>query len=293
MCEYVGVGDFDPVQALHCYLVALDGPPSVHCNHKTKPPKCMSTQPYLMKCFPQRTHPCPRSKSLWPSTASRHGFILCGTQSTKKSPTWYKIYAIVCSVSIHTYKKCYAGAIFEYSENNGASQKSSLACLDLLSYLLSENGLFSVTAQVPRHSCFSKKKLSARAPSGLWVRTIESNNKKQTQTKKPPVDRPCPFRSTARIDRVMGDPAYDRRRLNQPEGDITQQSTMAICVEKILHQKRPCNDRLPLPVGCLHPFCSTACVDRVMGDLAYDFRLLNQAGGGGGVFNPANHQGDL
>jgi hypothetical protein len=162
-----------------------------------------------------------------------------------------------------------------------------------LSYLLSENGLFSVTAQVPRHSCFSKKKLSARAPSGLWVRTIESNNKKQTQTKKPPVDRPCPFRSTARIDRVMGDPAYDRRRLNQPEGDITQQSTMAICVEKILHQKRPCNDRLPLPVGCLHPFCSTACVDRVMGDLAYDFRLLNQAGGGGGVFNPANHQGDL
>jgi hypothetical protein len=173
MCEYVGVGDFDPVQALHCYLVALDGPPSVHCNHKTKPPKCMSTQPYLMKCFPQRTHPCPRSKSLWPSTASRHGFILCGTQSTKKSPTWYKTYAIVCSVSIHTYKKCYAGAIFEFSENNGASQKSSLPCLDLLSYLLSENGLFSVTAQVPRHSCFSKKKIecpSAERSLGTYHR---------------------------------------------------------------------------------------------------------------------------
>ena len=116
--------------------------------------------------------------------------------------------------------------------------------------------------------------MSARAPSGLWVRTIESNNKKQTQTKKkktlarydgpsalwplmPPVDRPRPFRSTTRIDRVMGDPAYDWRRLNQPEGDIPQQSTMTICVEKILHQKRPCNDRLLLPVGRPRPFRST------------------------------------
>ena len=31
-----------------------------------------------------------------------HGFILCGTQSTKKSPTWYKTYTIVGSVSIPT-----------------------------------------------------------------------------------------------------------------------------------------------------------------------------------------------
>ena len=37
-------------------------------------------------------------------------------------------------------------------------EKSSLPCLDLLSYLLSENGIFSVTAQVPRHSCFSREK---------------------------------------------------------------------------------------------------------------------------------------
>ena len=65
---------------------------------------------------------------------NRHGFILCGTQSTKNSPTWYKTYAILDSVSIPTYKKYYAGAIFEFSENNGAPQKSSLPCLDLLSY---------------------------------------------------------------------------------------------------------------------------------------------------------------
>jgi hypothetical protein len=71
----------------------------------------------------------------------------------------------------------------------------------------------------------------------------------------------------------MGDPAYDRRRLNQPEGDITQQSNMAICVEKILHQKRPCNDRLPLPVGRPRPFRST--IER------------------GGVYNPTIHHGDL
>ena len=44
----------------------------------------------------------------------------------QKSHTWYKTYAIVGSVSIPTYKKCYAGAIFEFSENNGASQKKDL-----------------------------------------------------------------------------------------------------------------------------------------------------------------------
>ena len=75
--------------------------------------------------------------------APRHGFILCCIQSTKNTPTWYKTYAIVGVVSIPTYKKCYAPAIFEFPENNGASQKSSLPCLDLLSYLLSDFGIFS------------------------------------------------------------------------------------------------------------------------------------------------------
>jgi hypothetical protein len=32
----------------------------------------------------------------------RHGFILCGTQSTKHTPTWYKTYAIAGVVSIPT-----------------------------------------------------------------------------------------------------------------------------------------------------------------------------------------------
>ena len=43
----------------------------------------------------------------------RHGFILCGTESTKNNPIWYKTYAIGWFVLIPTYKKCYAGAIFE------------------------------------------------------------------------------------------------------------------------------------------------------------------------------------
>jgi hypothetical protein len=82
------------------------------------------------------------SLSVQGPTRRRHGFILCGTQSTKKTPTWYKTYAIVGVVSIPTYKKCYAGVIFEFPENNEASQKSSLPCLDLLSYLLSDFGIF-------------------------------------------------------------------------------------------------------------------------------------------------------
>jgi hypothetical protein len=68
----------------------------------------------------------------------RHGFILCGTQSTKITPAWYKTYAIIGVVSIPTYKKGYAGMVFEFPENNGRHKKSSLPCLDLLSYLLSD-----------------------------------------------------------------------------------------------------------------------------------------------------------
>jgi len=37
-----------------------------------------------------------------------------------------KTYSIVGSVSIPTYKKCYAGAIFEFSENNGTPRKKVL-----------------------------------------------------------------------------------------------------------------------------------------------------------------------
>jgi hypothetical protein len=48
------------------------------------------------------------------SDPRRHGFILCGTQSTKNTPTWYKTCTIVGVVSIPTHKKCYAGMIFEF-----------------------------------------------------------------------------------------------------------------------------------------------------------------------------------
>ncbi len=63
------------------------------------------------------------SLSIGNTNDDRHGFILCGTQSTKNTPTWYKTYSIVGVVSIPTYKKCYAGAIFEFSENTGTPLK--------------------------------------------------------------------------------------------------------------------------------------------------------------------------
>ena len=44
------------------------------------------------------------------------------------------------------------------------------------------------------------------------------------------------------------------------------------------------------PVDCLRPFRSTACVDRVMGNPAYDWRHPNRAGGG---YNPTIYHGDL
>ena len=96
-------------------------------------------------------HKIPSLPSNW------DGFILCGTQSTKKSPTWYITYAIVDSVSIPTCKKCYSGAIFEFSENHDASRKKFFTMSRSFVLLTFWNGIFSVTAQVPCHSCFSKK----------------------------------------------------------------------------------------------------------------------------------------
>ena len=68
-------------------------------------------------------------------------------------PVWYTKYQqyshLVQNLRYHRsciysyIQKCYAGTIFEFPENNGVSQKSSLPCLDLLSYLLSDFGIFS------------------------------------------------------------------------------------------------------------------------------------------------------
>ena len=44
----------------------------------------------------------------------RHGFIMCGTVSVKNLASWYKSYGTVGFVSTPTYKKCYAGTIFEF-----------------------------------------------------------------------------------------------------------------------------------------------------------------------------------
>ena len=44
-----------------------------------------------------------------------------GHKVPKKVPPGTKTYSIVGSVSSPTYKKYYAGAIFEFSENNGMS----------------------------------------------------------------------------------------------------------------------------------------------------------------------------
>ena len=97
-----------------------------------------------------------------------------------------------------------------------------------------------------------------------------------------PLERPHPFCLTARIDRVIGNPAYDRHNLNRAGGEcITQKSTMSILLIKILHQQRPCNDGLPPPVGHPHPFRSMARIDRVIGNPTYGRRHLNRAGGVG------------
>ena len=48
---------------------------------------------------------------------------------------------------------------------------------------------------------------------------------------------------------------------------------------------------LLLLVDHLRPFCSTARIDMVMGNPAYNRRRLNQAGGG--VYNPTIHNDDL
>ena len=49
------------------------------------------------------------------------------------------------------------------------------------------------------------------------------------------VDLLRPLRSTVCVDRVMGDPAYDRRHLNRVGGCITPQFTMAIFQKKSIN----------------------------------------------------------
>ena len=105
-----------------------------------------------------------------------HGFILWCTQSTTNSPTWYKTYAIVGSVSIPTYKQCYAGAIFEFSENNGASQKKFFTMSESFVILVSENGVFFCDRTSSTSLLFLKKKWVPRAPIGLRSRV----NKQKT-----------------------------------------------------------------------------------------------------------------
>jgi hypothetical protein len=56
-----------------------------------------------------RTHLCSQAVQNQVVALYGHDFILCGTQSTKNTPTWYKTYAIVGVVSIPTYKQRYAG----------------------------------------------------------------------------------------------------------------------------------------------------------------------------------------
>ena len=76
-------------------------------------------------------------------------------------------------VSIPTYKKCYAGANFEFPKNNGASQKSSLLCLDLLSYLLSDFSIFSRQQfQQPPNKKTTSHGTMVQARRGLYCRLL-------------------------------------------------------------------------------------------------------------------------
>ena len=110
-----------------------------------------------------------------------HDFILCGTQSTKNTPTRYKTYAIVGVVPIPTYKKWYADTIFEFSENNGASQKKFFTIMSRSCVLLTFwFRYFFYTSQVPRHSCFLKK-MSAPSAKRLRIEKTKKNHSTMVQ----------------------------------------------------------------------------------------------------------------
>ncbi len=103
----------------------------------------------------------------------------------------------------------------------------------------------------------------------------------------PPVGRPHPLLSTARVDRDMVDATYDRcHQIWSGGASITQQSTMAIVLKKIAINGAAAYGSLPPPVGRPRPFRSMARVDRVMGDPPYYWRHRNQAGVRALRYNP-------
>ena len=176
-----------------------------------------------------------------------------------------------------------------FQKTTAHHEKKFLPCLDHLSYLLSENCIFSVTAQVPRHSFFLKKKNFAPSTERSLDTYHRLNNKKLLTPKKQPHMVGWLKRIVASTAACWPSPPVPLDGVCWQGHGATSPMTSAIWVErggvynptiyhgdlcgKNLHQKRPCNDQLPLSVGRQRPFSSTAHVDRVMGDLAYDLRL--------------------
>ena len=102
------------------------------------------------------------------------------TKYTKYSQLVQNLRYCRSCISIPTYKKCYAGTIFEFPENNHASQKSFLPCLDLLSYLLSDFGIFSrqrkfhVTPVFEKNEC-PKPRASSHREKNLLIEKTTSH----------------------------------------------------------------------------------------------------------------------
>ena len=104
-------------------------------------------------------------------------------------------------------------------------KKKSLPCLDRLSYLLSDLSIFSRPRKFHVTPVFKGKKMSApsaKRSSGRTKKTTSHPKNNLARYGDPsaswllllPVDRPRLFRSTERVHRVMGNLAYDWRRLN-------------------------------------------------------------------------------
>ena len=93
---------------------------------------------------------------------------MCGTESVKNFASWYKSYAIVGLLSIPTYKKCYAGAMFKF-QRTAARHKKVLYHVEIfcLSYFPIPV-FFLLTGQVPCHSHFLIILSALRAKPCLW-----------------------------------------------------------------------------------------------------------------------------
>ena len=92
-----------------------------------------------------------------------------------------------------------------------------------------------------------------------------------------PMGRPRPFQSTSRVDRVMWVTPPTTGSIEIKQGGDENITINHGCSGSDCGRRRSWPLRPPL--GSPRPFQSTARVDRVMGDAAYDWLHRNRAGG--------------